>query len=211
MRSKSVRNLILTVSLMLNLCIAIIILTPLTEQLYKPLIIDEPLRKSEAIIVLSGCIYRSGLPAFMTLTRLRKARELYRNKWADKIICIGGTRLDKINKSVSEVMKETLILNGIAEEDILIQDETRNTYDDISRLLVKFDKEFDFNKTIFVTSSFHTYRVKKILEKKRINAIVVSAEPYELYPHFKTSRLALFRIVAREYLAICYFKIKGWI
>lgn len=211
MRTKSVRNLILTASLTLNLFIAVIILTPMTEQLYKPLIVDEPVQKSEAIIVLSGCSYRTGLPAFMTLTRLRRCIELYRDQWADKIICLGGTRLKEIDKSIAEIMKETLILNGIPEEDILVQDETMNTYNDISRLLVKFNKEFDFNKAIFVTSSFHTYRVKKILEKKGIDAIVVSAEPYELYPHFKTSRLAFFRVVAREYLAICYFKIKGWI
>ncbi len=210
MKNKSVKNIVLILSLLLNLCIAVIIFTPLTEQLYKPLIIDEALQRSEAIIILSGDSYSSGLPGFMTLTRLRRGLELYRNQWADKIICLGGSRLNKINKSISQIMKETLILNGLPPEDVLVQDETINTYNDISRLLTKFNKEFNFNKSIFVTSSFHTYRVKKILEKKGVDAIVVSSEPYELYPSFCAERLRLFGTIVREYFAICYFKIKGW-
>ncbi len=48
-------------------------------------------------------------------------------------------------------------------------------------------------------------------KKKGIKASVISAEPYELYPNFWTTRLDLFKVVIREYLVICYFKIKGWI
>lgn len=211
MRGNFVRKSILIASLSLNLCIAIIIFTPLTEQLYKPLIVDEPLRKSEAIIILSGDSYSSGLPGFITLTRLRKGIELYRNKWADKIICIGGTRLNKINKSISEIMKDTLILNGVPSEDILVQDETINTYNDIRYLTEKFGTYFDFHKSIFITSSYHTYRVKKILQKMNIKARVVSAEPYQLMPKIWSERLDLFREIVREYLAIFYFKLMGYI
>ncbi len=211
MRKSLIWKFIISTSLILNFVLAIILFTPLTEQLYKPLIINDSLSKSEAIVVLAGDSYYSGLPGFRSLTRLKKALELYRDNWANKIICIGGTRLAKVNKSISEILKDTLILFGIPAQDILVYDQSFNTYDDISNLVAKFDRQFDFNKCIFVTSSFHTYRVKKVLEKKKITAAVVSAEPYELYPNFFTLRLDLFRMVIREYLAIYYFKTKGWI
>ena len=209
LRNTKIRNFILYVSLILNLCIGIILWCPLTEQLYKPLIINEPLRKSEVIVILSAGIYDSGLPDFRTLVRLRRGLIIYRYNWADKIICAGGDRLKGIKISSAEAMKESLTFEGVPQGDIFTQDETQHTYNDIVYLLNKFKTKFDFNNAIFVTSSYHTYRVKKILEKMNINAIVVSAEPYELYPIFWTERLGLFKEVIREYLVIFYSKTKG--
>jgi uncharacterized SAM-binding protein YcdF (DUF218 family) len=211
MKIRPIKNIIIVFSLIINLIMAVIFFTPLTEELYKPLLVNEPLRKSEAIIVLSGDGYSCGVLGMLTMTRINKALEVYRDKWADEILCVGGKWFPKINKSISEVMKEYLILYGIPEKNISVCDETNGTYYDINYMLKKFDKRFNFNNAIFVTSSFHTYRVKRILQKQGIKAIVVSAEQYELYPNFWATRFDLFKIIVREYLAIFCSKIKGWI
>lgn len=211
MNVKKIKSFLLIISLTLNLLFVLIFLTPLTEQLYKPLLINEPLRKSEAIIILSGDGYASGVLGMLSMTRINKALQIYRDGWADKFICIGGKKFPMVNKSISQIMKEHLILYGIPEKNIFICDEAEGTYDDISYMLKKFNNKINFNNSIFVTSPFHTYRVKKILQKKAINAIVVSAAPYELYPNFWLTRFDSFKFVTREYLAILYYKIKGWI
>lgn len=211
MKIRPIKNIIIVFSLVVNLIMAVIFFTPLTEELYKPLLVNEPLRKSEAIIVLSGDGYACGVLGMLTMTRINKALEVYRGKWADKILCVGGKWFPKINKSISEIMKEHLILYGVPEQNIIVCDKARGTYKDINYTLELFDKKINFNNTIFVTSSFHTYRVKRILQKKGIKAIVVSAEKYELYPNFWATRFDLFKIVVREYLAIFYSKIYGWI
>jgi len=177
----------------------------------RPLIIDESLKKGEVIVVLSAGVYESGLPDFRTLIRLRKALEIYHHNYAGKFICAGGVRINKVKKSIAEAMKETLMLYGVPQEHIAIQDDSINTYNDITSLLREFKKEFDFNKAIFVTSSYHTYRVKRLLMKKGINATIVSAEPYELYPNKWSERFDLFREIVREYLAISCFWARGWI
>ncbi len=211
MKNKIVRTLVIGISLSLNLFLLIILFTPLTEQLYKPLIVNEEPEKSEVIVILSAGCYESALPDFRTLTRLTKGMELYNSSWADTIICAGGTCFNTENKSIARIMKETLVFFGVSRENILIQDETINTFNDITYLLNKFKSDYDFNSAIFVTSSFHTYRTKKVLEKKQIRATVVSAEPYELNPEAWSERIDLFKVVAREYAAICYFKVRGWI
>lgn len=211
MKIKFIRNILIGISLSINLSLFIILFTPFTGLLYKPLIVDEPVKKSEVIVILTCGGYDSGLPTFRTLVRIRKGLELYNDNWADKIICAGGDRLIEAEMSSAQSMKKTLISYGVPSENILIQDETINTYNDITYLLNKFADKFDFNNAIFVTSSYHTYRTKKILEKKRIRASVVSAEPYELNPVVWSEKLDLFKEMAREYLAICYFKIKGWV
>lgn len=211
MRIKLIRNIVIVISLSINLCLSCILFTPFTGLLYRPLIVDEPVKKSEVIIILTCGGYDSGLPTFRTLVRIRKGLELYNKEWADKIICAGGDRLIEAGMSSSQSMKDTLITYGVPSENILVQDETINTFNDITYLLKKYEKDFDFNNAIFVTSSYHTYRTKKILEKKRIRASVISAEPYELNPVVWSEKLDLFKEIAREYLAICYFKVKGWI
>lgn len=210
MKNKNLKDIILPFSLAANLFAAVVFFTPLTEWLHRPLTVDEPPSKSEAIVILSGDMYRNGTLGLMTLTRLIKGVELYRNKWADKIICIGGKRATLMdNKSIAEAMREKLIIFGIPQEDVLINDKTVGTHNDIDSLILDPDIKFDFNKAIFVTSSFHTFRVKKILQKRKLGAIVISAEPYEQYPIFCTQRPNLFLIVVREYLAICYSRMKG--
>lgn len=211
MRNDLIKNTILAVSLAINIAMAVILFTPLTERLYVPLIVDEPVHKSEAVVVLSGDNLPSGFPALKTLTRLRKGIELYHDRLASKIICLGGTMAGKTDKTIAIAMKEALVFYGIPPDDIIVQDETTNTYYDIKRLIEKYHEKFNFNNVAFVTSSFHTYRVKKVLEKLGMYSPVVSAEPYELYPNFWTMRLDLFSMVAREYMVIVYFKIKGWI
>lgn len=211
METKLIRKIIIRISLSINLCLFIILFTPFSEQLYKPLIIDEPVKKSEAIVILSCGGYDAGLLTFRTLVRIKKGLELYNNHWADKIICAGGDRLAEAGISSAQAMKETLISYGVQRENVFVQDETTNTFNDITYLLKKFERDFDFNNALFVTSSYHTYRTKKILEKKQIKASVVSAEPYELDPVVWSERMDLFKEVAREYMAICYFKTKGWI
>jgi uncharacterized SAM-binding protein YcdF (DUF218 family) len=199
------------VSVALNIGLAIILFTPLPELLYKPLIVDETPVPGEAIIILASAAYTTGLPGFRTMNRIHKGIEIYHRKLGLKIICAGGTRLPKANMTIAQAMRETLILYGIPPEDILLQNRSNNTYQDITFLLKQYHNDFDFNKAIFVTSSYHTYRVKRILLKKGLRSTVVSAHPWQLNPHLWSERLDMTREVVREYGAICYFTMRGYI
>ena len=211
LKNKTVNKSIGYLSIITNIILFIILFTPLAEQLYKPLIVDETAVPGNVIVILSSGGYDHGFPGFRTMTRLHKGLELFRQKPSRKIICAGGFRLHRANKTIAQVMKETLQLYGISGDNILVQDDTTNTYLDITTLLKRFKKKFDFNKALFVTSSYHTYRVKRILLKKGVNASVISANPWELYPNVWSQRLDLFREIIREYGAICYFKLRGYL
>jgi len=209
----STKSVLIKAGIACNLFIFVVLFLPVMEILYKPLMHDEIISstKYQAIVILAAGLYRSGSPDFRTLVRLQKGRELYRQGRADRIICIGGIKEGSPAKSIAVVMKDTLVAHGISPNDILVDDETTHTYNDISHMLDKFGKDIDFNSAIFVTSSYHTYRVKKILEKKGLRAQVASAEPYELYPHEITERAGLFAEVIREYMSVSYSWLKGWI
>lgn len=215
MLKKKVKFTIFILSLFLNSCLFIILFTPITELLYKPLIVDEKPQKSEVIVILSSTDAfdtTNGFPDFSTLARLQKGLQLYRDGYADKIICTGGSKLKSTQKSYAQIMKDTLLLYGIPENDIHIQDDIEgnwNYYKNLLEMVKTFKGKYDFDNSIIVTSSQNTYRIKKLFLKQNIKAIVVSAEKYALRPSNWHERFGLFRDVANEYWAVSLFYALG--
>ena len=196
----------------LNIGAMIVLFSPLAESLYRPLIVNELPGKGELIVVFSAHVYPDSLPGFQTMVRLRKGVDLYRQGVAKKIITLGGGWRSKSGDSYAEVMaKELVRYHHIPEKNLLTHSETDHTYDDITSMVKRFGNQFDFNRAIFVSSSYHTYRIKRILLKKGITGPVVSAEPYELNSAHFSQRAGLFWQISREYMAIVYSWLAGWL
>ncbi|MBF0428935.1 MAG: hypothetical protein HQL94_08440, partial [Magnetococcales bacterium] len=79
--------------MILNLIVASILFTPLTEMLAQPLIVDEPVRPSPVAVVFSAGWVTPNIMDYRTLIRLQKGLELYKTGLAKKIICLGGIAL----------------------------------------------------------------------------------------------------------------------
>jgi uncharacterized SAM-binding protein YcdF (DUF218 family) len=198
--------------LILNLGAAIVIFTPLTEALYQPLIVNEPPGQGELIVVLASGFFPNNQPDFQTMVRLRKGAELYRQGVAAKILCLGGGWHSKGGESLSEAMANELSnYHNIPQKDLLTLSETNHTYDDITSMVARFGGLFNFNRTIFVSSAYHTLRIKYLLLKKGITGPVVAAEPSGLYPRKAYEHISTFRNVIREYMAIIYSWLAGWL
>ncbi|MEO5334127.1 MAG: YdcF family protein [Magnetococcus sp. YQC-5] len=211
---KTVRFL-MALSLLFNALILTILFTPVTEWMHQLVLIDEKPQKSEVIVILAWGAYDTddgGMPDFNTLTRLRKGLQLYRQGYADKIICVGGNRLSSSGKSVAALMKETLILYGIPATDIQIFDKIPGNwyyYDNLLAMIEHYKKEFNFNNSLFVTYSGNTFRIKKALLKKGYNPIMISSGNYPLKPYNWHNRFEFFREIGNEYYAIGLFYMLG--
>ena len=200
------------VLLAVGMGVSVVLFTPLTEILYRPLIVDEVPGQGELIVIFAAGIYPDGLPDFSTMVRLRKGVDLYRQHAAPKIMTLGGGPRGKSGLSYAELMAEDLVrYHRIPREDILSHSETSNTYADITSMVARFKDRFNFNRSIYVSSAYHTYRIKRLLLKKNITGPVVAAEPYELTPLRTVDRMVFFREVSREYLALFYSRMRGWL
>lgn len=199
--------------LVFNAGLAIVLFTPLSEAMYRPLIVDEPPpTQAEAIIIFSAGMFRDGTPNHNTLMRLRRGVELYRQGIAPKIITLGGGWQTSNSLTLAEIMQKELAERlCVPNEAIIAHDETSHTYDDITSLMHRFEKQIDFNRAVFVSSSYHTYRIKRILVEKNISGAVIAVAPYELSPRQSVERLAFFKEICREYAAILYSLVAGWL
>ncbi|MBF0175407.1 MAG: YdcF family protein [Magnetococcales bacterium] len=200
----------LLVSLSGNLLFLLIFLTPLTEFLAKPLIVDEPLRQAEvAVVFASGWVNETVLD-YDTLLRMQRGLELYRSGWVRKIICLGGTRLPHPEKpyiGIAEGMRKVAILWGVPPSDVVAEADTTNTYDDLHAMVAKLGHAFNFNNAIYVSSAYHSARIRWFLNSMGVTGAVTHAYPVELSPLHFTQRFQIFQSIAREYLVHAYYRL----
>ena len=138
---------------LLILFIAWIVCAPL---LAKNLIVEKPLAKADAILVLSGStVYKE---------RTRKAAELYKKEVASKILLTddggyaGWSQLEQRNPPFVYLAKQELISNGVRKEHIeILEPQVTGTIWEARNLKKKVEAE-NWRTVLLVTSSYHTRR-----------------------------------------------------
>ena len=147
---------------------------PLLTGLARLWIVDEPLSKADAIVVLGG-----GLQ-----TRPFLAAELYRQGLAPKVVVMNvehkNTEELGLTQSETSLLKEVLINRGVPEEALVfIGSEVSSTYEE-ALALRDWVQTTKACRLIVPTEPFHTRRVNWLFEKmlnKGANPVEVLVTP----------------------------------
>ncbi len=108
--------------------------------------------KSDVILVLGARAYIGGAYNLCMVSRVRHAAELYRARYAPKILVSGGVdKEDRVNEA--ETMKKVAVEMGVSPKDILVEKKSTSTYEN-----------FLFSR--------------EILEKKHLKSVLVVTEPF---------------------------------
>ncbi len=127
------------------------------------MIVEKPLAKSDAIMVLSG--------SSTFVERCDKAAELFRAGKASKIFLTndgqkgGWSQKDERNPFYWELAQRQLTKQGVSAEAIEVLPETVEGTRDEAVLLVKTAKERNLNSILLVTSGYHSRRTLWVFEK----------------------------------------------
>jgi len=127
------------------------------------LIIEKPLEKADAIIVLAG--------AHTYVERTQKAAELFKKGIAPRIFLTddgeqaGWSRVEQRNPPFVELARKSLIANGVAAENIEILEPqvTGTIYE--ARILSEKAKSANLKSLLIVTSAYHTRRAFSTFER----------------------------------------------
>lgn len=203
-------RIIILLSFLINLAFVVMLFTPITEIMSRPLDVSETPRKAEVIVILAYDAFdtESGFLDLQSRARVEKGLELYTRGFAPKIICVGGNRLSMSGKSYGARMKDLLMLYGVPEGDVLVQDDIPGNwqyYDNLMAMVEKYKDSFDFNNALLVTSFQNTLRIKKAFAKQGITPVLVAMEKYDLAPYNWHTRFNFFHSVSNEYCALFYF------
>ena len=93
--------------------------------------------------------------------RLPKAIQLYKQGRANKILFSGGVIWEGNKLSEAQLLKEKAIEQGIPEEDIIVEDISLHTKENVLASLLVLDRAFylhNIKRIIVVTTNFHMRR-----------------------------------------------------
>lgn len=126
-----------------------------------------PKAGADVCIILGAQMKESG-PSDVLQRRLDKALE-YLNENPGTVVVVSGGQGG--NEPVSEAlgMKEYLVAKGIAEERILTEDASTNTWENLEYSAKLIDKDRD--SVVVVTNNFHVFRAMSIAEKQGYRTI----------------------------------------
>lgn len=121
-------------------------------------------------LVLGAGLNRDGTPGIVLQDRVSTAAELYFSGKVDKILMSGDKAEIYYNEPAA--MREFAISLGVAEEDIIVDNDGKRTYDSCYRAR----EVFKVDRLIVVTQAFHLPRALFLCHAFDINADGVPAD-----------------------------------
>jgi uncharacterized SAM-binding protein YcdF (DUF218 family) len=149
---------------------------------------EEPRKKLDSLdnydlaIVLGGMITFDSdverMQANRGIDRTLQGLLVYKIGKAKKLFISGGSgSLQFPNMKEGEIIKNYLVQIGIPEQDILIESESKNTYENAVFTKKELEKSGLQNlKLLLITSASHMYRSKKCFEKQGLQVDTYSAD-----------------------------------
>jgi len=121
--------------------------------------------ESEIMIILGCMVYPHG-PSILLQDRLDTALE-YLEKYPDMTIVVTGGKGDDEHMSEAQAMHDYLVEHGISSEQILLEDQAKNTYENLiftRNILTQlgYDTQQEF---LLVSNGFHLSRSRILWER----------------------------------------------
>ncbi len=152
--------------------------------------------------------------------RILHAVQLYRQGKIDKILVSGGTGkiiADEVKEAV--LLKKLLLLSMVPEEDILVEDNSRNTRENalFSRDLLQ--AQAPGHRYLLITSAFHMPRAKACFDKVGLEVSTFSvdfrSDEHKFTPDILfipgSAAIGHWEIIIREVLGMAAYWISGYI
>jgi uncharacterized SAM-binding protein YcdF (DUF218 family) len=160
-------------------------------------------RPAEAIVVFGAAQY-NGRPSPVLKARLDHAADLYDRGIAPIIVVTGGQQPnDRSANTEASASADYLATLGIPQEDILRENDARNTWDSMASA-ANFLKRDGKEQVILVTDPFHAARVQAMAQELGLDSHV---SPTRTSPIGGTRELKHF---ARETAAVAAGRIVGF-
>ena len=187
--------------------------------------------QAEAIVLLGGGVNPPIYPRLIpdlnqSGERIVFAAWLYQQKKAPEIL-VSGAPLpwSGIPTTEAEAMKRLLLIMGVPEKDILIEDHSKNTYENavFSRKILA---EQGINHVLLVTSALHMPRAVMVFKKQGLDVIPAPTDFNVTENTDQTTKQLLIDFLTKilpspenldtttraikEYLGIVIYRLRGW-
>lgn len=163
----------------------------------------DKITKADIGIVLGG--------TSMIPSRADKAIELYKAKKIKKILVSGGVGYLNLKRNVTEakLLKDYLLKHGVLNTDILIEDRSRNTYENFLYSYELLKDTCNLKSTTFtlITSCFHMKRASGLFKYFFKDSLLYTCSVYDGRTDKNLWKNSFYgkRIVKQEALLLKYY------
>ncbi len=173
--------------------------TPLFHLLASPLIVRDPLKKADAVVVLSGGWAGEGKLSSSTMERYRYGIALFQKGYGRYLVFSGGN----LTGAPSEAgeMAEMATSDGFPDEAIIVEDNSTTTWEN-ALFVKKILLEKGLHSVVLVTSPYHTLRAKAMFLDKGIDVTAAPVPDSEFYRASGPDRLRMAKLVLLEYVKL---------
>lgn len=122
-------------------------------------------------IIVHGCGLKNGESVSPLLKgRVDKAVQIFRksNESAKIVVSGGQGRDEKISEA--QAMKNYLLEIGVAEDSIIMEEQSKTTYENLKNVRDMLDVDGMRNRYIFVTNNYHVFRTSLFARKLKMKA-----------------------------------------
>ena len=152
--------------------------------------------------------------------RILHAIEQYKRGKIKKILITGGTgSLTRPDLAEADNLARTLQLFGVPEEDMIIENQSRNTYENAQFTATILREKYPDGRFLLITSAFHLRRAKGCFDKQGIATDMFSTDFYThpitytpdswLIPN--ENAFKKWAILEREIVGILMYRLAGYI
>ncbi|WP_295214480.1 YdcF family protein [Ruminococcus sp.] len=157
-------------------------------------IADTP--KTPETVVVLGCKVRGTKPSAMLTRRLEAALEYLDENPSVSCVVTGGQGAGE-DIPEGQAMKLWLVEHGVAEERILVEDQSTDTQENLRNAAEILEENRLGTEIVIVTDGFHQYRAELLAEKAGLEASAYSAYTNPLYvpTYWVREWMALFQLL----------------
>lgn len=152
--------------------------------------------------------------------RVTHTIQLYKEGFLDKILISGGSgRLIGGDEPEADQFKSVMIMMGVKPEDLIIENQTRNTAEsaiEVKKMLLH--EGFNDKDCLLITSAFHMRRSLACYRKQGLNPDVFSTDfythPTDFYPDTllipKIDAMNIWHKLIKEWVGLLAYKLAGY-
>ena len=130
--------------------------------------------KPDVILIPGAAVWKNG-PSPVLQSRIEQGCACYQT-YPDAVILVSGAQGKNEKVSEAQAMKEVLVKLGVEENQILVEDQSTNTFQNLvySKKVLTEDGYPEDAQVVIVSSSFHLFRIKMLAKRVGLNAQVIA-------------------------------------
>ncbi len=131
-------------------------------------------RKADAGVILGAAVWGGNRPSPVLKERINKGYDIYEKGIVPKLVITGSGSPNEMTEA--EVSKNVLIKYGVNPKDLIMENSSSSTIEQIHFVRDTLYKSNNWKKIILISDNFHLLRSKEISAFNNINADCIASD-----------------------------------